>query len=74
MTETEFIEALEECCKSNKFEYRGRVQFANGTLLVYIFGEKCIEPFNTWLDAWTAKHRTPTAFDKEIGSYVTLLK
>ena len=74
MTETEFIEALKEFCKSNEFEYRGRIQFANGTLLVYIFGDKCIEPFNTWLDTWTAKHSTPTAFDKEIGSYVTLMK
>ena len=74
MTEAEFIEALKEFCKSNKFEYRGRIQFANGTLLVYIFGEKCIEPFDSWLDLWTAKHSTPTTFDKEIGSYVTLLK
>ena len=74
MTETEFIKALKEFCKSNKFEYRGRIQFANGALLVCIFGDKCIEPFNKWLDTWTAKHSTPTTFDKEIGSYVTLLK
>lgn len=72
MTEAEFIEALKEFCKSNKFEYRGRIQFANGVLLVYIFGEKCIGPFNAWLDTWTTKHSTPTTFDKEIGSYVTL--
>lgn len=74
MTEAKFIEALKEFCKSNKFEYRGRIQFANGTLLVYIFGDKCIEPFDTWLGTCTAKHSTPTAFDKEIGSYVTLMK
>lgn len=72
MTETEFIEALKEFCKFNEFEYRGRVQFANGVLLVYIFGDKCIEPFNKWLDTWTVKHSTPTSFDKGIGSYVTL--
>ena len=74
MTETEFIEALKEFCAEHKFEYRGRIQFANNTLLVYIFGNNCIEPFDGWLDLWTAKHSTPTTFDKEIGSYVTLLK
>ena len=74
MTEAKFIEALKEFCASQKFEYRGRIQFANGTLLVYIFGDKCIEPFDNWLSNWTAKHSTPTAFDKEIGSYVTLLR
>lgn len=72
MTEAEFIEELKEFCVSHKFEYRGRIQFANGTILVYIFGEKCIELFNTWLKTHTAKHSTPTTFDKEIGSYVTL--
>ena len=72
MTEAEFIEALKEFCRSNSFEYRGRIQFANGTLLVRIFGDNCIEPFDTWLSNWAVKHSTPTAFDKEIGSYVTL--
>ena len=73
MTETEFIEELKKFCKSNNYEYRGRVQFANNTLLVYIFGNNCIGPFDTWLNTWTAKHSTPTLFDKEFGSYVTLL-
>ena len=73
MTEAEFIEALKVFCASNKFEYRGRVQFSNNVLLVFIFGENCIEPFNIWLGNWTKKHSTPTTFDKEIGSYVTLL-
>jgi len=72
MTEEEFIEALKEFCRSNKFEYHGRVQFATGVLLVYIFGNNCIQPFNAWLDIWTAEHTTPTAFDKEFGSYVKL--
>ena len=72
MSETEFIEELKEFCKTKKFEYRGRVQIGN-TILVYIFGEKCIEPFNAWLSTMPIKsHTTPSAFDKEIGSYITL--
>lgn len=73
MTETEFIEALKEFCNSNDFEYRGRIQFLNGTLLVYIFGENCAELFDKWLNTWSAQHSTPTSFDNGIGSYVTLL-
>lgn len=73
MSEEEFIEALKVFCQANKYEYRGRVRLVKRQLLVYIFGDKCIEPFNEWLSLWTKAHSTPTAFDKEIGSYVTLL-
>ena len=72
MNETEFIEELKEFCKSKKFEYKGRVKFMNNTLLVFIFGVNCIEPFDIWLSQNTKKHSTPTAFDDAIGSYVTL--
>ena len=74
MNEGEFIDALKEFCKQHDFEYRGRIQFANNQLLIFIFGENCIEPFDIWLNAWTQKHSTPTIFEDAIGSYITLLE
>lgn len=72
MNEKEFIELLKEFCAKNNFTYCGRVKFNNKVLLVYIFGENCIEPFDKWLKANSAQHSSPTLFDKNIGSYVTL--
>lgn len=72
MSEEEFIEALKEFCKSHKYEYRGRIQFLNNQLLVFIFGKECVESFDMWLSNWTEKHSKPTTFEKVIGSYVTL--
>lgn len=72
MNEKEFIEALEKFCAKNNFTYNGRVKFNNHVILVYIFGENCIEPFDNWLKENTEHHTSPTLFDKNIGSYVTL--
>lgn len=72
MSENEFIDKLKKFCASNNFEYCGRIKFNNNVLLVYIFGENCIEPLDKWLSANTKEHTTPNLFDKNIGSYITL--
>ena len=72
MNEHEFIEALKKFCAKHKFQYKGRINFMNGQLLVYIFGIDCIEPFDNWLSSNTKTHSTPCAFDDAIGSYIEL--
>ena len=71
MNETEFINSLKQFCNNNNFEFKYKFHVGN-SIAVVIFGKKCIEPFDKWLNNKTSSHTMPVSCDDGILSYVTL--